>query len=283
MAALLQALGCLLADMPALAETTECRRISAVPAVITTPGVHCLKRSFATAITAGTAIEIQASDVVLDLNGWSLTGPGVFGMEAVGIAADGHEKITIRNGTVRGFRAGIQLIGLAGPTRENIVEHVRANDNTQIGILVHGTGSIVRNNQVTGTGLNGLGLATGIAGAGQGMAIVNNDVTETMVPKIGGSGTATAQGIQCCGFTGSGIVENNRVFNSTKPSGGGPETTEGIIIAFTYGVVVNNRVLTMNRCIRGGFGRALVRDNILVDCDVALGGFVDLGNNQIVP
>jgi hypothetical protein len=141
--AVLAALGLSLANVPALAETTDCRRINTVPAVITLPGVYCLKRSFVTAIAAGAAIEIKADDVVLDLNGWSLTGTGDFGTEAVGIAADGREKITIRNGTVRGFRAGIQLLGLAGRTRENIVEHVRANDNTQVGIQVHGAGSIV--------------------------------------------------------------------------------------------------------------------------------------------
>jgi hypothetical protein len=116
------------------------------------------------------------------------------------------------------------------------------------------------------------------------MAIVNNDVTETMVPKVE-DGIAIARGIECCGFS-SGTVENNRVFNSTKPSGSGPGTTEGIHVSIAYGVVVNNRVLTMNACIKASFGLALARDNILVNCDVALGDpgfFVDLGNNQVVP
>src|SRR5262249_57244754 len=72
----------------ARAETTQCLPVTSVPSVITSPGVYCLIGDLATRMTSGNAIEIQADNVVLDLNGHRLNGAGGgAGTTAMGIYA----------------------------------------------------------------------------------------------------------------------------------------------------------------------------------------------------
>src|SRR5262245_47728812 len=96
---------------PARGETVNCTPITSLPAVITVQGIYCLTGNLNTAITSGTAITIDANNVVLDLNGFKLgglaAGPGTL---AFGIRAVNRANITIKNGTVRGFFYGISLI-----------------------------------------------------------------------------------------------------------------------------------------------------------------------------
>ena len=46
--------------------------ITSPPYVIATQGVYCLTGNLSTSITTGSAIEIQANNVTLDLNGFKL-------------------------------------------------------------------------------------------------------------------------------------------------------------------------------------------------------------------
>ena len=64
----------ILVTNPARAETVNCAAITALPAVITVPGVYCLTGDLSTAMTSGNAIEIQANFAVLDMNGFKLDG-----------------------------------------------------------------------------------------------------------------------------------------------------------------------------------------------------------------
>ena len=58
------------------------------------------------------AIEITANDVTIDLNGFSIVGPGVFpGM--TGIQGDGRTHIRIEHGSIIGFPTGVQFLGQA--------------------------------------------------------------------------------------------------------------------------------------------------------------------------
>ena len=54
------------------AETIDCTAITSPPYVIATQGVYCLTGNLSTSITTGSAIEIQANNVTLDLNGFKL-------------------------------------------------------------------------------------------------------------------------------------------------------------------------------------------------------------------
>src|SRR5450756_2016927 len=93
--------GALAFTAPAQAETVNCTAITALPAVITVQGIYCFTGDLTTAMTIGSAIDIQTNNVVLDLNGFKLgglaAGPGTL---ASGIFANNRQNITIRNGTV---------------------------------------------------------------------------------------------------------------------------------------------------------------------------------------
>ena len=191
------------------AETIDCTPITTLPAVITLQGVYCLTGHLATAMTSGTAIDIQTNNVVLDLNGFKLGGLAAgFGTTANGIYANHRQNITIKNGTVRGFFKGISLAGSS--SQGHVVEDIRADQNTETGIYVVGSGHIVRNNQVVATGgttaYGANAPAHGIfAHVSSGPQVINNAVTNTFKQ---GTGTATA--IYFVGGTG-GFAVNNRI------------------------------------------------------------------------
>lgn len=93
---------------PARAETTLCTPITSLPTAITIQGSYCLTQEFSVNLATGNAIEIQTNNVVIDLNGHKIgnlaAGKGTL---AEGIVASGRQNITIRNGTIRGFRHAI--------------------------------------------------------------------------------------------------------------------------------------------------------------------------------
>jgi hypothetical protein len=67
------------------------------------------------------------------------------------IRADNRQSMTIKHGTIRGFFFGI-LLANSGASQGHIVEDIRADQSTFIGIQVDGSGTLVRNNHVVATG-----------------------------------------------------------------------------------------------------------------------------------
>ena len=203
--ALVLVLALTLGAVAAQAETTNCTPIAAVPTVITVQGIYCFTKHLETNITTGNAIDIQTNNVILDLNGWKLgglaAGPGT---GAIGIFASNGQNITIKNGTVRGFRFGIVLSD-AGVSQGHVVEDIRADQNREIGMIVTGAGILIRNNQVVATG-GSTRAAVGILVSGAGPRVLNNDVIDTQ-------GTGTAWGIRFDGTSGA-LAVNNRITNA---------------------------------------------------------------------
>jgi hypothetical protein len=197
---------------PARAETINCSRITSVPAVISTPGVYCLTKNLGTNMPSGNAIDIQANNVVLDLNGFRLTGHNAgLGTATRGVHALNRQNITIRNGTIRGFLVGIFLEGSGG--QGNLIEDVRADQNRLAGIAVGGDRNIIRNNQVIATGgSTGAEFAVGIIVDGSGNRVLNNDVMGVFHP------TDEAAGIS---FEGNGNVDSLAVGNRVSDAPGG--------------------------------------------------------------
>jgi len=197
----------------ARAETVNCTAITTIPTVISVQGVYCFTANLATSINTGIAIDIQTNNVVLDLNGFKLGGlSSGFGTAAHGIHALDRQNITIKNGTVRGFLKGIFLENVS-LSQGHVIEGVRADQNTLVGIEVDGAGNIVRNNQVVATGGTTTlpnASATGILMSGSGPRALNNDVINTFKQ---GSGIAT--GINFNGATGSFAV-NNRITTADR-------------------------------------------------------------------
>src|SRR5262249_46992261 len=147
-----------------------------------------------------------------------------------------RKNITIKNGTVRGFEFGIFLED-AGNASGQIIEGIRSDLNTFIGIQVEGTGNIIRNNLVVATGgatvFGADSDVFGIAVGGTENQILNNDVVNTVAV---GTGDATAIQI----LSGSAVVDHNRISNTTLPGGGGDSIGICVAASGTDVLVVDN-------------------------------------------
>ena len=198
-------LALLLSVAPARAETVNCTAITTLPAAITEQGSYCFTGHLSTSITSGIAIEIRANNVVLDLNGFNLDGFAAGARTfAYGIVGLNVQNITIKNGTIRGFFTGIWLADTELSPGQ-VVENIRAEQNTYTGIKVEGLGAIVRNNQVLATGGSTIFEdAFGISVLGNGTRVVNNDVIRTVK-----QGRGTSLGIII--FATGALAVNNRI------------------------------------------------------------------------
>jgi hypothetical protein len=127
------------------------------PYKITQPGSYKLSGNLS--VTSGSidGIDINVDNVVLDLNGFSITsvdttctGTPVSSCSSAGASGiqTGHQNVTIRNGSVTGFGYGFNLNGGAG----YLLEEVHASGNFYGMWLSHG---IVRRSTFSNN-LNGL-------------------------------------------------------------------------------------------------------------------------------
>ena len=258
------------------AETTDCTAIPSLPYTISTQGIYCLKSNLSTSITAGNAITINTNNVVIDLNGFKIGGLGAGPLTtAYGIYAFGRQNITIRNGTVRGFRHGITL-GDESPfttSQGHIIEDIRADLNVFSGMEITGRGNIIRNNQVITTVAFVASEAHGIVVTGPGNRVLNNDVYETR--KTGAVGDAMGIYLQ---YADDCVVEGNRVGNTAI----GSEWATGIYIVNSADVLVsNNRIAAMDygvRFLNGGTGK--YRDTLTSGVTTPYTGGDNAGNNN---
>ena len=141
-----------------------CNPISAVPAVISAPGRYCLTQDLSFPSARGIAIDIQASEVTVDLQGYTLRGPHYGGVatiaESVAVMANNRNNITVRDGRIVGFGTGVSIGGTSTLTAGHLVEKLHIDGNAAVGIGMGAAGSVVRDNRITR--LNGR-LQTGVS------------------------------------------------------------------------------------------------------------------------
>ncbi|MCG3122238.1 MAG: hypothetical protein GIKADHBN_00619 [Phycisphaerales bacterium] len=103
---------------------------------ITQPGSYYLTGNI-TGVNGKSGIEIAASGVTLDLNGFTMT--GVAGsLDGVSVTSAGPSGIAVKNGTVIGWgRAGIEL-SFSATNADCLVESIQALNNGDIGIAMSG-------------------------------------------------------------------------------------------------------------------------------------------------
>jgi len=199
------------------AETTNCTPITTLPAVITVQGIYCFTGNLATSMVGGTAITINTNNVTIDLNGWKLGGLAAgTGTQTRGIYALQRKNITIRNGIIRGFLRGIYLDDVPPYTASqgHLIEDIRADQNTYVGMLIEGRGNMVRRNQVVDTGGSTLiNDAFGIQLRGPGVRVINNDISATTATSGGES-----DGLRMTDADGA-VAQNNRIADVSSVSG----------------------------------------------------------------
>jgi hypothetical protein len=138
------------------------------PYIITQPGSYKLSGNLIVASAAKDGIDINSDNVTLDLNGFTMTGPGTGG-PGNGIAS-ANQNITLRNGVVTGFREGVFLTGTA------TITDLQASGNGE-GILA------IPNSQPAFSGLNSGFIITRCAAngnAGDGFRLSNATVSDSI-------------------------------------------------------------------------------------------------------
>ena len=254
------------------AETTNCIPISGIPHTITMQGVYCLTGHLSSSLTNGKMIDIQTNNVTIDLNGFKIGGLGAgLGTSAIGIYAEKRKNITIRNGSIRGFLQGIFLADTSPFTTSSghLIEDIRADGNTWIGIQAHGTGNHIRNNKVINTGgttVNNLGF--GIALFGPNTTIEGNTVSSTTV-------SSTAYGIYVDNAPAS-LIKNNQITDTM-----GTSNSFAIYIGSSAHVAAReNDIMTANNGIYYFASSGKYMDNLTSNIITDFFGGTAIGNNN---
>jgi hypothetical protein len=219
------------------AETTQCIAITTVPATITASGSYCVNGDLVSAATGtSAAITIAADNVLLDMNGHTLSGPG--GSSAgYGVYAIAQRGLRVRNGLLRGFSYGVLITDTttgippnpSGASRGHEISSLRV-EGASVGISVLGQFSDVHDNVVFDSAITGIFTASGyVIGTAGAVNVQHNQIFNT----ISASG-ANVTGITAGGF--GSVVQDNLV--STLR---GASASAGIYVTGSAIVISNNR------------------------------------------
>ena len=119
-----------LAPVAASAQTTPTGTvITTVPYTISTSGRYVVGNNLIDASGGNVAITINAANVVLDLNGYFVSGGGT---DNFVILVNGKSGVTIKNGTVA--RAGVGIYYGNVSMRDETLDHVTVTNCTQAGV-----------------------------------------------------------------------------------------------------------------------------------------------------
>lgn len=234
---------------------------------------------------ASDGIIIGADGITLDLNGFEVFGGPLDGEGNIGVRLNGRLNVTVTNGTVRDFDAGVALIG--GST-SNKITAITARDNIGSTLSAFGDGiaisdshdNLIKDNIATGNGpFDGIGLF----GSSSGNTINHNTVTNN---DVASSPTVN----QDDGIRLEPGTSNNKVVNNTVHGNG----LDGIAVFFqSTGNVIENNDIRDNgfhdKIHRKGDGirvfsegnNTLIKSNSVFD-NAANGIRVDSLNNDIL-
>jgi hypothetical protein len=191
--------------------------ITQLSCTINQPGTYVLASDLNFDSADGYAINITCDDVILDLNGHTLSNDGGgIGTFATGISAVDCDNVTITNGRITGFLYPIRLEDLStnnDATGGHTVTDMVIESATFRGIVVEGHNNTVSDNtihDIGGTSVFTNAFAIGIESFGPGALISGNDIEE-----VHASGAGEAVGISVSD-DGLGVnVLDNTIINST--------------------------------------------------------------------
>lgn len=231
---------------------------------------------------AGPGLIIGADNITLDLNGHTLTGPGLdcpptcsFFSVPDGVRVDRHNGVTITNGYITGFVYGIRLIGAS----HNVIDHVVTTDSTFNGIaLSSGLGLSGSDNNVVTHCDSSNNTVFGI--------IMNDGSDDNVVQHCALSGNQTGVFIGG-GRTGAPSFRNHLAQNGVRNNGLGIHFRNADENLVEWNVVEAN---DLGILISEGADRNVVqhnivnhsgRDGLLVDRAITL-GFTEPEDNEFV-
>ncbi len=150
-------------------------RINRANTVISEPGMYFIDRNLS-ATAATPAIDITANNVTLDLNGYTITGPG--GKNGTGIRIRNAQGVQVRNGNLANFAFGVMIAGSANIVVRDLSIRgeglvVTAPPPETAIMIAQSRNVLVENNQIYNVGL-GIFVR---GGNSWGNRIVHNNVT----------------------------------------------------------------------------------------------------------
>ena len=206
----------LLAQQSAHAQVSaKCKQILSLDVPITASGTYCMSRSL-----MGTGLVIDASDVRIDMRGYSIINSQVAqggsyftSTSQVGIRSENDANISIQNGNVIGFDYGVRIGHPYGARGTVMVANLLVRGSKQIGIDVLGYDEVT---------------------------VVNNTVSDTVGPVTIGMQVAGMKRPASEGGNNVSVVtvEGNRVDN-TRSQGNTPVPWRG-----STGMIVGEGALT---------------------------------------
>jgi hypothetical protein len=124
----------------------------------------------------GVGIRIGADAITLDLNGHTVAAAAKRNPTAHGILNVGHDRVTIKDGTVKGFGAyGVRLAGAQG---NHVVDMKMTGNFTGIG-LVESSHNLVERSAMSGSRFVGVNLTGGTANR-----VEHNEITASTGPGV---------------------------------------------------------------------------------------------------
>jgi hypothetical protein len=251
---------------------TSCISINAIPISISAPGRYCLTSSLSTTQASGAAISVNAPDVWIDLQGFTLDGTpaGTAATTQAVFYSSSQPGFKISNGVIRGFN--VALNAAVFPSNPNLVliEDLHIDTSRQFALIVVADHSIVRRVRVTGVAPQGaMTVAIAIAGFGNRLRFIDNDIAG-FAEGIGGVGA----GISCTNCTGS-IYEGNRI-----TGGAGLGTARGLFVAASS-VVRRNAINNTDEGVRFNGTGSKYQDNLTTSVTTPfIGTATDAGGNN---
>ncbi len=188
----------------------------------------------------GDGLIIGASRIIVDLNDHLVDGVGL----GTGIFNDGYTLVTVRNGTIREFDYGVELIGRAGA---NVVTRVRLEGNEIAGVQLF---DAAPGNEIIGNALSNNGAGVAMVSGTTRAKVVGNTMDlhrgAGMLLRHSRENWIEANTISGGGDLGVGLehAERNTLLNNvvSSNSDGGIELRDGS----------NDNLLERNRLIASG-------------------------------
>ena len=193
--------------------------IDFLPFTITLPGDYILASNLE---STGDGIIIKASDVSIDLNGYTVTGAESPTNRFYGISSFDYDNISIKNGNIVGFQYGIYLSDLvdhAGTAAElsgggHLIDNVNISESTFRGIRIEGQNNVVTNNTISNIGgatINQNSYGMGIESFGLNATISSNFILE--IHGSGESDLGEGVGISVSRYGDGTIISGNTISN----------------------------------------------------------------------
>jgi hypothetical protein len=216
-----------------------------VTSVIVSSGSYCLAADLYAA-----GVDIQSDDVVVDLHGFCIVGPGDAANTATAIhIAPGRKRVTVRDGCISGFMYGIR----SEPGSSQVtIANLKFKKSTFRAALLEGDDIVFTTNivdEVGGTTVFEDASPMGIDIRGDNCQISLNQVLEVYPT---GSGDSVGIAARDAGKNGHCVISDNVVRNATYPTWGR-----------IYGFSVQSSASTVERniTIRQTYGFSFARES----------------------